>query len=289
MKKILLQSSIPFDEDDWHIGRFSLLTKCLEQAVDRDGAQTNEVVARDRDPGPDGVDTFLASIDRSDFDQIWLMAADAGNGFSQAECASLSRFHRSGGALVVARDHHDLGASICNLERVGPINYFHSTNPDPIDENNTRDDDGSPEIDFPNYHSGRNGDFQKIVHFDPVHPLFYRSDGSLITHFPSHPHEGGIGCGAGSSSERVIAKGKSKITGREFNLVVQLDAVENDEGSMTGRSVVHSSFHHFSDYNWDVTFGAPSFVTDPPGDGFISEPERLDDIRTYVTNLAAWL
>lgn len=35
--------------------------------------------------------------------------------------------------------------------------------------------------------------------------------------------------------------------------------------------------------------GAPSFVTEPVGDGFKREPHAVEDIKTYVQNLALWL
>jgi len=50
-----------------------------------------------------------------------------------------------------------------------------------------------------------------------------------------------------------------------------------------------SSFHHLVDYNWDTRVRAPSFVTDPPSDDVVRDPERLEDIRTYVRNAARWL
>ena len=50
-----------------------------------------------------------------------------------------------------------------------------------------------------------------------------------------------------------------------------------------------SSFHHFADYNWEPSRGAPSFVTEPAGEGVRREPRALDDVRSYVTNAARWL
>lgn len=35
--------------------------------------------------------------------------------------------------------------------------------------------------------------------------------------------------------------------------------------------------------------GAPSYVTEPIGDGFKREPHTLEDIKIYVRNLALWL
>jgi len=53
--------------------------------------------------------------------------------------------------------------------------------------------------------------------------------------------------------------------------------------------VVESSFHHFADYNWDTRMGAPSFVEDPEGTAMTEHPELLQDVRTYVRNVARWL
>lgn len=53
--------------------------------------------------------------------------------------------------------------------------------------------------------------------------------------------------------------------------------------------MAESSFHHFVDYNWDIDRGCPSFVEEPPGDGIEREPHKLEDVKTYVRNLALWL
>ena len=56
-----------------------------------------------------------------------------------------------------------------------------------------------------------------------------------------------------------------------------------------GRAVSDASFHHFCDYNWDPRTGAPTFVTEPQGDGVLQSPESLVDTHRYVENIAAWL
>ncbi len=56
-----------------------------------------------------------------------------------------------------------------------------------------------------------------------------------------------------------------------------------------GRGIAESSFHHFVDYNWDTEMGCSSFVEESPGDGYKRNPQALEDIKTYVTNVAAWL
>src|ERR1700761_4971890 len=120
--KILLQTTIPFTEDDWHIGRFSLLAEHLASLPGI------EVTARDRDP-PGAPDSVLSRLDTSDFDQLWLFAVDVGDGLTTEDCAAISRFRHRGGGLMVTRDHMDLGSSVCTLGGVGDAHFFHSKNP----------------------------------------------------------------------------------------------------------------------------------------------------------------
>jgi len=35
--------------------------------------------------------------------------------------------------------------------------------------------------------------------------------------------------------------------------------------------------------------GCPSFLTEPPGDEIQRDPQRLEDVKTYVRNVASWL
>ncbi len=81
----------------------------------------------------------------------------------------------------------------------------------------------------------------------------------------------------------------SGVTNRPFNLIVAFEATPDDHGNTLGRAVAESSFHHFVDYNWDTSAGCPSFVAEPPGDQLMREPEKLEDVKTYVGNLALWL
>jgi len=93
----------------------------------------------------------------------------------------------------------------------------------------------------------------------------------------------------GEEHARVIAIGKSRKTGRTFNLAVVFEKVKDKQSHTLGRGIAEASFHHFVDYNWDTEKGAPSFVSEPPGDGFKREPHTLNDIKAYVRNLALWL
>ena len=47
--RILLQTTIPATEDDWHVGRFSLLGEHLGGLKDAGGRALCEVTARDRE------------------------------------------------------------------------------------------------------------------------------------------------------------------------------------------------------------------------------------------------
>lgn len=267
--RILLQTTIPTTADDWSIERFSMLHRLLAESG-------HEVTSRNKSER-------LEFVDRSDFDQIWLFAVDTGRGIDEEECAALTRFRASGRGLLVTRDHQDLGSSICNIGGIGAAHQFHSRNVDPDRERQTRDDRQAMDIDWPNYHSGQNGEYQRIHIRGDLHPLLRREDGSGIEWFPSHPHEGSV-VAPPHEQARVIATGTSTTTGRDFNLLV---ALEGDEKN--GRGIAESSFHHLCDYNWDPRSGAPSFVVDPSGDDVICDPQRLEDVKTYVRNAARWL
>lgn len=65
MSKILLQTTIPANRDDWDISRFSLLAAELRAAG-------HDVVARNRACHCD--DPVLSQLDEYGFDQLWLLA-----------------------------------------------------------------------------------------------------------------------------------------------------------------------------------------------------------------------
>ena len=83
---------------------------------------------------------------------------------------------------------------------------------------------------------------------------------------------------------RVVARGKSKATGRPFNLSVAFEAVQGK-----GRAIAESSFHHFADYNWEPRKGCPRFVGERAGDEMLREPEARASVHAYARNLALWL
>ena len=286
---ILIQTTIPQTADDWHVGRFSLLRSVLDSYADEGGNPLFAVTARDRT----GIerDPLLSTLDESDFDELWLFAVDDGHGLPQPDREGIVRFHRRGGGLLVTRDHQDLGSSVHDLARLGAAHYFHSRNREPDESRHTRDDTETKAISWPNYHSGRNGDFQKVTAVEPIHELLRNParPSGLSEYFPAHPHEGAVGVPIGERSARVIATSRSLTTGRPFNLAVAFERGTDEHGNVLGRAVAHSSFHHFLDYNWDIDKGCPSFVSETPGNAVREYRDRLDDIQAYVRNLARWL
>lgn len=289
--RILLQTTIPPIEDDWNIDRFSLLLEFLVSVKDENGDQLFEVRARNREENAAGDDEVLSQIDSSDIDQLWLFAVDAGDGLSVRDCEGITRFRQRGGGILATRDHEDLGSSICTIGGIGLAHFFHTQHQDPDESRRIRDDQMTVSISWPNYHSGRNGDYQRVAAVDPVHAIMRSpaSPSGVIEFFPAHPHEGGVGVPKSERHARVIATGTSLATGRPFNLVVAFERYQDNHGNHLGRAVAESSFHHFVDYNWDIDRGCPSFVVEPPGDGIKREPDKLEDIKTYVRNLALWL
>jgi hypothetical protein len=281
--KILLQTTIPTIADDWSIARFGLLSHFLQgQRDERDNALF-EVTARNRD-APGAPDRVLSTLDKSEFDEMWLFAVDTGEGLTSEDCEAISRFRRSGRGLLVTRDHMDLGSSICTLAGVGAAHHFHSRNIDP-DALREPDDPYTTYISWPNFHSGANGDYQEIHVGEPVHPVLINptSPTGAIRYLPAHPHEGAVSAPPRQTA-RVIAEGVSKATGRPFNIAVAFES-ENEYG----RAIAQSTFHHFADYNWDTRKGAPTFVDEPPGDGISRTPDALADTHRYVRNVALWL
>jgi hypothetical protein len=285
MIKLLLQTTIERIPDDWNIERFSLLGSLLSELEDRNSRPAFAVTMRDRTKRG-APDPLLSRLWESDFDQLWLLGVDAGDGLTSEDCAGISRFRRRGGALMVTRDHMDLGSSICNLHGIGAAHHFHSRNLERDKARRCIDNPCSPGISWPNYHSGANGDYQRVRPVGAIHPLLRdrRSPTGVIQYLPAHPHEGAVSAPPGDASSRVVMEGQSSTTGRRFNI-----AVAFERSSDGGRAIAQSTFHHFADYNWNPAAGSPSFVTEPAGDGMSRFPEALRTTRQYVRNAAFWL
>jgi hypothetical protein len=280
---VLLQTTIEPTQNDWHIGRFSMLRDYLGSLQSPDGEPLFRVTARDR--GPVGApDPVISSLDRSDFDELWLFAVDLGNGLTDEDRAAILRFRARGGGLMVTRDHMDLGCSICELGTIGAAHVFHTHNavspvPPPDDRITTY-------IQWPNFHSGANGDFQRVEATLPVHPVMRDADSETgsVMYLPAHPHEGAVIAPTSDPTARVIATGKSLASGQRFNIAVAFESSGSE-----GRALAESTFHHFADYNWDPQRGSPDFVSETPVDTLPNTPAAVASVHCYVRNVALWL
>jgi hypothetical protein len=90
MFRILLQTTIPTVEDDWHVGRFSLLHKHLASLKDKGGDALFEVTARNREKTPPATIQSLV---------IWTVRNLMNCGFSQWTRAMVL-------ALMIVRASH---------------------------------------------------------------------------------------------------------------------------------------------------------------------------------------
>src|SRR5262245_21105979 len=106
MSRILLQTTIAENADDWDISRFSLVAGELRAAG-------HDVTARNRVAGVD--DPVLSRLDELDYDQLWLLAVDVGDGLTDADAQAIVRFRENGGGVLTARDHQDLGSCLLGL------------------------------------------------------------------------------------------------------------------------------------------------------------------------------
>lgn len=280
-KKILLKTTID-TEDDWHIGRFSLLKRHLESCG-------HAVTASDR-LDPDGHDVDFAQLPDSDFDQLWLFAVDAEDAITDHDADALRRFRERGGGMLITRDHQDMGASLLKLGDIGAAHHFQDHNPEPDVARHCVDDLETDYISWPNYHTGANGDFQVIETPVPEHPLVLRADGTPIQYLPAHPHEGVVSLPRDATDyASVIITSCSLTTGNAFCSAVAFDAVQDARGNTLGRAVAQSTFHHFVDPNLDPAQPMPSFVSEPSGRGIAESPDALRDSLRYIENIARWL
>jgi hypothetical protein len=280
---ILLQTTIVPTENDWNISRFSMLRNYLESLQAVDGGPLCNVTARDRTRAG-APDPVLSALDRSMYDELWLFAVDTGDGLDDEDRAGILRFWARGNGLLITRDHMDLGCSICSLGPVGSAHQFHTHNA--IDPVPAPDDRGTPEIHWPNFHSGANGDVQRVDVELPVHPVMRdsTSEAGTVMFLPAHPHEGAVFVPDSAPNARVIATGRSLASGAKFNIAVAFERSESE-----GPAIAESTFHHFADFNWDPRRGSPDFVTETPVHNLQNSPRAIASVHCYVRNLALWL
>src|ERR1044072_7987105 len=83
--QILMQTTIPAVEDDWNVNRFSLLREHLASLTNEEGSRLYKVTTRNRETDAAGNDPVLSTLDKSQFDELWLFAVDTGDGLTKTD------------------------------------------------------------------------------------------------------------------------------------------------------------------------------------------------------------
>lgn len=274
--RALVQTTIARDLNDWCVHRFSLLAEQIRRSGQRLDPSF-EVVSQDYPTDPSERETLHQQLRDGYFGQVWLMAPDLDNGPEPAFFEALEAAVGAGSHLIIARDHTDLGSSLLNLsgrlEAVTRTQVFlrsSSEQPDPHEYVNLQ----CPGIETPCVITGQNGGVQ-ICRKRAEHPLLQFQTlipGHVV--MPAHPHEGVIT--STTPSQTILLSSYSVRSGRE-----QITAII-DETSTHGWVLHHSTFHHFADFNLDVSKGAPDFVLDPSSQQIKESPMLLQDLYSYL-------
>lgn len=254
MAKILIQTTLAATTNNKHVDQFRQLVHLLE-------CDGHTVKARDREPQADGSDPILSTLAESDFDELWLIAADRENGLSPRDVRGILRFRERGGGVLTARDRENLGSSLLNLGALGAVNHFHNYNRER----------GRPPV----RHSGYRGEYQRIVPLEPVHEVLRsrNSPSGVIEYFPAHPNEGAISVPRHAPYARVIAASSGTGDGRTFNVAIAVEDEPVNGGLRCGRAIAVSSMHYLSDADWSSSKDGHCF----------------EIYKDYVRNIARWL
>lgn len=257
MATILVQTTLREGEGEWQIDRFSSLVSLLHG----DG---HSVVARNRRPRADGSDPVLSSLDTSEFDELWLFAADRGNALAPADVRGILRFRERGSGIFTSRDSENIGVSLLNLGSVGHVNHFRTYN-----RQRRRRHEFGTAFD----RAGEKSEYRRIVPLEPVHELLRskRSPSGVIEYFPAHPQEGALSVPPHAPFARVIAM-STTTTGDTHNLAIAIENERAYDGRPCGRAVATSSLRHFENGRWNGHAGDPS-----------------EAFKDFARNIARWL
>lgn len=256
MAKILVQTTLCDGEGEWQVERFSSLISLLRS----DG---HEILARNRSPRYDGSDEILSSLDESDFQELWLFAADRGDGLAPADVRGILRFREAGGGIFASRDHENVGLSLLNLGSVGLVNHFRSYNR----PRRSRGYFPAPD------RITAGGEYQRIVPLEPVHELLRtpKSSSGVIEYFPAIEHETAMSVPPYAPFARVIAVSGTAYGGAA-NVAIAIDDELCHDGRRCGRAVATSCLHHFADGPWTGHTDGPSEI-----------------FKDFARNIARWL
>ncbi|HZT12030.1 MAG TPA: hypothetical protein VFA29_04480 [Candidatus Baltobacteraceae bacterium] len=251
--KILLQTTIERFNGEWDVAKFSKLAQVL-------GDDGHVVVCRNREPGDDGSDPVLSTLEDSDFDQLWLMAVDRGNALSPKDVRSILRFRERGGGILTAREDENIGSSLLNLGTLGAVNHFKTYNR----TRSTRSKTGLP-----------GPAWRRVVALEPVHEVLRssKSPTGVLEYLPAHPHDGAISVPEHLPYARAIAATAADGEQEMIDLAIAIENEQSIDGHACGRAIAVSSIHHFADPDWDM----------------IRDPASLEAHKDYARNIARWL
>ncbi|HEY9180415.1 MAG TPA: hypothetical protein VIO32_06825 [Candidatus Baltobacteraceae bacterium] len=257
MANILVQTTLRDGEGEWQIERFSSIVSLLRN----DG---HDVVARNRTPQSDGSDPLLSTLDASDFNELWLFAADRGDGLAPADVRGILRFRERGGGVFASRDSENVGLSLLNLGSVGRVNHFRSYN------RPRGSGDYSPAPD----RVAAGDEYERIVPLEPVHELLrtQKSASGVIEYFPAVQHETAISVPPYAPFARVIAVSGAPH-GDAANVAIAIDDEFCDDGRRCGRAVATSCLHHFADGQWNSS----------------RSNAFSENVEEFARNVARWL
>lgn len=257
---------------------------------------------------------FDSSIDLLQFDVMWLIGLDGRNvsgtsiALPQAELAAIARFMEAGGGVFATGDHDSIGSNMsghilrvramrCWYGQGDPVSPMDPTFPrnfpplsvlraDTTRRNPAGSYAGGPP-DYVWFENQSDSIPQPITHLMPTHPILKRPDGTPITVYPDHMHEGNtLGVVAGfpyATSQpafdgttfvefpevdgnrempRVVATGQSVAyaskyasTGSDLDTAVPDSktintlSVYDGRAVGVGRIVTGATFHHYVDIN----------------------------------------
>ena len=257
MATILVQTTLREGEGEWQIERFSSLVSLLR-------AEGHTVVARNREPDKTGSDPVLSTLETSGFDELWLFAADRGNGLAPSDVRGILRFRERGGGIFTSRDKENIGVSLLNLGSVGLVNHFRNYNRQ-LRRRGFRVTSVRGYV--------PEDEYERIVPLEPVHELLRseHSPSGVIEYFPAHAHEAAISVPPYAPFARVIAVSADDETGQASNVAIAIDEERCHDGRVCGRAVATSCLHHFADGHWSH-------------DGHASE-----NFKDFTRNVARWL